>query len=61
MGASNENSAYGPVLNDQDNTKVSGGSSGGAAVAVQANLCTATLGSDTGGSVRQPAAFTGNF
>lgn len=61
MGASNENSAYGPVLNAQDNTKVSGGSSGGAAVAVQANLCTATLGSDTGGSVRQPAAFTGNF
>ncbi|MFM9943945.1 MAG: Asp-tRNA(Asn)/Glu-tRNA(Gln) amidotransferase subunit GatA [Bacteroidia bacterium] len=61
MGASNENSAYGPVLNAQDNSKVSGGSSGGAAVAVQANLCTATLGSDTGGSVRQPAAFTGNF
>ena len=61
MGASNENSAYGPVLNAADNTKVSGGSSGGAAVAVQANLCTAALGSDTGGSVRQPAAFTGNF
>lgn len=61
MGASNENSAYGPVLNAQDNTKVSGGSSGGAAVAVQANLCTATLGSDTGGSIRQPAAFTGNY
>lgn len=61
MGASNENSAYGPVLNAKDHTKVSGGSSGGAAVAVQANLCTAALGSDTGGSVRQPAAFTGNF
>jgi aspartyl-tRNA(Asn)/glutamyl-tRNA(Gln) amidotransferase subunit A len=61
MGASNENSAYGPVLNAQDNSKVSGGSSGGAAVAVQANLCTATLGSDTGGSIRQPAAFTGNY
>jgi len=61
MGASNENSAYGPVLNAKDNSKVSGGSSGGAAVSVQANLCTASLGSDTGGSVRQPAAFTGNF
>jgi aspartyl-tRNA(Asn)/glutamyl-tRNA(Gln) amidotransferase subunit A len=61
MGASNENSAYGPVLNAIDNTKVSGGSSGGAAVSVQANLCTAALGSDTGGSVRQPAAFTGNY
>ena len=61
MGASNENSAYGPVLNASDNTKVSGGSSGGAAVAVQADMCCAALGSDTGGSIRQPAAFTGNY
>lgn len=61
MGASNENSAYGPVLNDLDNTRVPGGSSGGAAVAVQANMCLAALGSDTGGSIRQPAALTGTF
>lgn len=61
MGASNENSAYGTVSNDLDNTKVSGGSSGGSAVSVQAQLCHAALGSDTGGSIRQPGAFTGTF
>ena len=61
MGSSNETSVYGPVKNNLNTSKVPGGSSGGSAVAASARLCTFSLGSDTGGSIRQPASWTKTY
>lgn len=61
MGGTSESSVYGPVINPLDESRISGGSSGGSGAAVAANLCTVALGTDTGGSIRQPASFTGTY